>query len=285
MLKIVASIKEIKHLIQEAKKQDKTIGLVPTMGYLHDGHLSLVKRAREENDLVVVSIFVNPTQFGVNEDYDVYPRDLDRDRALCEEAGVDLIFHPSVEEMYPPGYKTYVEVHEITERLCGASRPGHFRGVTTVVNKLLNIVTPHRAYFGLKDAQQVVVIQRMVKDLNMNVEIVPCPIVREADGLAMSSRNVYLSGEDRKSALVLSKGLFAVRDQIEKGERDAQKILTFLQDFISREPEAKVDYIEIVDMETLEKISEIKGKVLIALAVKIGKVRLIDNIIVEVVTK
>ena len=281
MIKIITTIQEMKEIIKSHKAQGKTIGFVPTMGYLHEGHISLVKRAKEENDLVVVSIFVNPTQFGVNEDYDVYPRDLERDQKLSEEAGAEYIFHPTVAEMYPNGYQTYVEVFGITDKLCGASRPGHFRGVTTVVNKLFQIVAPHRAYFGLKDAQQVAVIEKMVRELNMDVEIVPCPIVRESDGLAMSSRNVNLSPTDRQSALVLSKSLMKAKEMIQAGNVDAKEIFKAIEDKITEETAVTVDYIKIVDFTNLEDIEVIKGRVLIALAAKVGKVRLIDNIIME----
>ncbi len=281
MVKMIATIHEMRKIIENEKQRGKTIGFVPTMGYLHEGHISLVKRAKAENDVVVVSIFVNPTQFGVNEDYDVYPRDLKRDKELSEAGGAEYIFHPTVEEMYPNGYQTYVEVFGITDKLCGASRPGHFKGVTTVVNKLFQIVSPNKAYFGLKDAQQVAVIQKMVKDLNMNVEIVPCPIIRESDGLAMSSRNVNLTPTDRQAALVLSRSLFNAKSLIEAGTRDAVELFGVIEDNIEEETSIKVDYIKIVDFETLEEVKEIKGKVLIALAAKVGKVRLIDNIIME----
>lgn len=281
MIKVITTIEEMKKIIKDEKSQGKSIGFVPTMGYLHDGHISLVKRAKVENDVVVVSIFVNPTQFGVNEDYDVYPRDLEGDKARSEEGGAQYIFHPTVEEMYPYGYQTFVEVFGITDKLCGASRPGHFRGVTTVVNKLFQIVSPHKAYFGLKDAQQVAVIEKMVKDLNMDVTVIPCPIVREADGLAMSSRNVNLSKTDRQSALVLSKSLFKAKEAIEAGIKDAKAIYLILESNISEEVSVHIDYIKIVDFDTLEDVTVIEGRVLIALAAKVGKVRLIDNIIME----
>lgn len=281
-MKIVETIKELKDIIKSNKKAGKTVGFVPTMGYLHQGHLSLIRTAKKDNDYVVVSIFVNPTQFGVGEDLEAYPRDLDRDARLSETAGADIIFHPSVEEMYPEGYLTYVEVEEITSVLCGASRPTHFKGVTTVVNKLFNIVEPDKAYFGQKDAQQIAVIQKMVKDLNMNVEIIPCPIVREEDGLAMSSRNTYLTIEQRKAALILSKSLFAAREMIKGGCKDAAELKKFMIASINSEPLAAIDYVEIVDAATLENITVLKGSILIALAVKFGKTRLIDNIRLEV---
>lgn len=281
-MKIAETINELKEIIKSNRKAGKTIGFVPTMGYLHQGHLSLIQAAKKENDFVVVSVFVNPTQFGVGEDLEAYPRDLERDARLSEAAGADVIFHPSVEEMYPGKYLTYVEVEEITKKLCGISRPTHFKGVTTVVNKLFNIVQPDKAYFGQKDAQQVAVIQKMVKDLNMNLEIIPCPIVREEDGLAMSSRNTYLTPEQRKAALILSKSLFAVKEMINDGCKDAAELKKFITSSISSEPLANIDYIEIVDAVTLDDISTLKGSILVALAVKFGKTRLIDNIRVEV---
>ena len=279
---IIKTIKEIKDIISNNKKQGKTIGFVPTMGFLHEGHLSLIRSAKKENDLVVVSIFVNPTQFGIGEDFEAYPRDLDRDAKLSESAGADVIFCPTISEMYPESYQTYVEVNEITNKLCGKSRPTHFKGVTTVVNKLFNIVEPHSAYFGQKDAQQVAVIQKMVKDLNMNIEVIPCPIIREADGLAMSSRNIFLSPEQRDAALILSKSLFFAKDKINKGCIDAVEIKETITKMINNEPLAAIDYIEIVDALSLSDITTIKGKVLVALAVRIGKTRLIDNVLVEV---
>ena len=279
---IIKTIKEIKAMVNENKKQGKSVGFVPTMGFLHEGHLSLIRAAKKENALVIVSIFVNPTQFGVGEDFEAYPRDLDTDAALSKSAGADVIFCPSISEMYPESYQTYVEVTEITNKLCGKSRPTHFKGVTTVVNKLFNIVEPHKAYFGQKDAQQLAVIQKMVRDLNMNIEIIPCPIVRDADGLAMSSRNTYLTPEQRDAALVLSKSLFFAKDMISKGCKDAVEIKEMMIKIITSEPLAVIDYIEIVDALSLNDIETLKGKVLIALAVKLGRTRLIDNILVEV---
>lgn len=281
-MRVIETISDLKAIIRTQKNLGRVIGLVPTMGYLHEGHLSLVNMSRQNNDYTVMSIFVNPTQFGPNEDFDRYPRDLERDLKLAEAAGVDVVFAPSVKEMYPDGYKTYVNVEGITEVLCGKSRPGHFRGVTTIVTKLFNIVEPHRAYFGQKDAQQVAVIKKMVKDLNMNVEIITCPIVREEDGLAMSSRNVYLSPEERKSAVILSKSLMEVEELIKKGETDAKKIRKYIIDRIQTEKNAVIDYVEVVNADTLENVDEIKGRVLVALAVKFGSTRLIDNVIVEV---
>lgn len=279
---IIQTIKDIKNIISDQKKQGKTIGFVPTMGFLHEGHLSLVRNAKKENDFVIVSIFVNPTQFGVGEDFEAYPRDLENDSRLSESAGADVIFCPSISEMYPGNYQTFVEVTEITNNLCGKSRPTHFRGVTTVVNKLFNIVEPNSAYFGQKDAQQVAVIQKMVKDLNMNIEVIPCPIIREEDGLAMSSRNTYLNPEQRNAALILSKSLFKAKDMISEGCVDAVQIKETLTKMINSEPLAAIDYVDVVDALSLNDIAILKGKVLLALAVKIGKTRLIDNIVVEV---
>ncbi|SES86522.1 pantoate--beta-alanine ligase [Anaerobranca gottschalkii] len=281
-MKIIENPQEMQSFIKEQKRAGKTVGFVPTMGYLHQGHLSLVERAKRENDLVVVSIFVNPTQFGQGEDFDIYPRDFERDKNLLAKLNIDVLFYPSVEDIYPSNYKTYVEVYDITDKLCGASRPGHFKGVTTIVTKLFNMVLPDRAYFGLKDAQQVLVIKQMVKDLNFPIEIVPCPIVREEDGLAMSSRNVNLKPHEREAALVLSKSLFAAQKLILDGERDGDKIKKFIAENISKEPLANIDYVKVVSAENLEEVKEIEGEILIALAVKIGKVRLIDNIMVEV---
>lgn len=281
-MQIFNHIAEIKNYLRKEQKNGKIIGFVPTMGYLHEGHLSLIRRAANENDMAVVSIFVNPTQFGPAEDFERYPRDLQRDVNLAQQAGANVIFAPDVAEMYPQGYKTYVEVQEITNTLCGASRPGHFRGVTTIVTKLFNIVRPDRAYFGQKDAQQAIVIQQMTKDLDMDVEIMVCPIVREKDGLAMSSRNVYLNPQEREQAVVLSESLALAKKLIIQGERDAFKIKAAIVDKITQKPLAKIDYVSIVDAQTLKDIHHITNRVLIALAVKFGSTRLIDNIIVEV---
>ncbi|WP_265443648.1 pantoate--beta-alanine ligase [Acetivibrio straminisolvens] len=281
-MRVIETISDLKAIVRTQKSMGRTIGFVPTMGYLHEGHLSLVNMSLQNNDYTIMSIFVNPTQFGPNEDFDRYPRDMERDLKLAESAGVDVVFAPSVKEMYPDGYNTYVNVEGITEVLCGKSRPGHFRGVTTIVAKLFNIVEPHRAYFGQKDAQQVAVIKKMVRDLNMNIEIITCPIVREEDGLAMSSRNVYLSPEERKSALILSKSLMESEELIKKGETSGEKIKKYIIDRIQTEKNAVIDYVEAVNADTLENIDEIKGRVLIALAVRFGNTRLIDNIIVEV---
>jgi len=247
------------------------------MGFFHEGHLSLMRQARVENDLVVVSIFVNPTQFGPKEDYKSYPRDLTRDSQMAQGVGVDVIFAPSVEDMYPDGYATYVSVEGLTEKMCGISRPDHFRGVTTVVTKLFNLVQPHRAYFGQKDAQQAIVIKRMAADLNTGIEIIVMPTIREADGLAMSSRNSYLNPEERKAALILNKSLNMAEKLINSGQRDVSIIYRKMQDFIQSEPLARIDYIAIVSADTLEDIDRLKGKILMALAVFIGRTRLIDN--------
>jgi len=281
-MRLIDKISDMKAIIRSNKSMGKTIGFVPTMGYLHEGHLSLAKRSVQENDFTVMSIFVNPTQFGPNEDFDKYPRDLERDLTLAEAAGVDVIFAPAVGEMYPDGYKTYVNVEDITEVLCGRSRPGHFRGVTTVVNKLFNIVEPNKAYFGQKDAQQVIVIKKMVRDLNMNLEVITCPIVREPDGLAMSSRNVYLNAEERKAAVILSKSLFEAEELIKKGEKSRKRIVEYIESAIKTEKLAVIDYVEVVSADNLETMEELRGSVLIALAVRFGKTRLIDNVIVEV---
>lgn len=281
-MRVIEYINDLKAIVRSQKSAGKSIGFVPTMGYLHEGHISLVKSSLHDNEFTIMSIFVNPTQFGPNEDFGKYPRDLDRDLIMAENAGVDVVFVPSVQEMYPDGYVTYVNVEEITQELCGQSRPGHFKGVTTIVNKFFNIVEPNKAYFGQKDAQQVVVIKRMVKDLNMNVEIITCPIVREKDGLAMSSRNAYLNSEERKAALVLSKSLFEAEELVKSGERDGLKIIEFINNKITSESLACVDYIKVSDPESLEDVAIINKKVLIALAVKFGTTRLIDNILVEV---
>ena len=280
---VLSKPEEVQRHCETVRLQGKSIGLVPTMGYFHEGHLTLMRRAREENDFLVVSLFVNPTQFGPNEDYERYPRDFERDRKQAEKEGVDLLFAPSVEDMYPPEYATYVEVTgTLTSVLCGAKRPGHFRGVTTVVAKLFNIVKPHKAYFGEKDAQQLRVIKRMVRDLNFDVEVISVPTVRESDGLAMSSRNEYLSPEERKAALVLWRSLNLARSLVEAGERSADRIISEMRRLIESEPLARIDYIEIVDSETLEKVDRIEGEVLVALAVFIGTTRLIDNIVISV---
>lgn len=280
-MRTITSIKDLKNAIKASKLSGKTVGFVPTMGYLHDGHASLLKYSIEDNEYTVLSIFVNPIQFSVNEDFSKYPRDIARDVHIAEGLGVDIIFVPTVEEMYPEGFKTCVEIEQITNKLCGATRPGHFKGVATVVNKLFNIIGPDRAYFGQKDAQQAAVIKQMVKDMNMNVEIIVCPIVREADGLAMSSRNVYLSPGEKKAATILSETLFAAGKLIQDGERDKGKVLGFITSQISSEPLARIEYTDIVNADTLEDIKVIQGRVLVALAVKIGNTRLIDNIVTD----
>jgi pantoate--beta-alanine ligase len=256
-----------------------TVGLVPTMGYLHEGHLSLVSRAKAENQHVIVSIFVNPTQFGPREDLSNYPRDLERDLSLLEPLGVDIVWNPSAEEIYPPGYQTWVEVEALTNPLEGAMRPGHFKGVTTVVAKLFNATQPHKAYFGQKDAQQAAVIRKMAKDLNFPLEVVICPTVREADGLAMSSRNKYLNEAERKAATVLFRSLSAAKELFEAGERDAEKIRRKMKDVLVSEPLAQVQYVSCADYDTLEELHEIKGKILLSMAVFVGKTRLIDNFV------
>jgi len=280
-MKIITSPAEIQNYCRSARADGMTIGLVPTMGFLHEGHLSLMRRARTENDLLVVSTFVNPTQFGQGEDYKKYPRDLQSDSEMAESVGVDIIFAPTPEDMYPTGYATFVNAERITEKMCGASRPIHFRGVTTVVTKLFNLVHPHKAYFGQKDAQQAVVIKRMVADLNFDIEITVMPIIREEDGIAMSSRNRYLSPAGRQAALVLSRSLHKAAKLVESGQTDAAEISHTMREVIEVEPLAEIDYIAIVDTDTLDDLDIVRGKVLIALAVFIGKTRLIDNIILH----
>jgi len=277
---ILTTVDKIREFIKDARTKGKSIGLVPTMGYFHEGHVSLMSRARQENDLVVVSLFVNPTQFGPGEDFQRYPRDLDRDARMAEEVGVDLLFCPSGEEMYPENYQTYVNVEKLSQGLCGASRPGHFRGVATVVLKLFNIVQPNRAYFGQKDYQQLKVIEQMVKDLNVPVEIVGMPIVRESDGVAMSSRNTYLSPEERRAARVLSKSLKYAQELLDNGVNDAGELSQRIEEFISKEPLAVIDYVAVVDPDTLEYLRIVENKALVALAVRIGTTRLIDNAII-----
>lgn len=283
---VIETAKEMLERSRQYRKEGKSIGFVPTMGALHEGHLSLIRRCAQENDVTVVSIFVNPTQFGPKEDYNRYPRDPEGDVKKAESAGADIVFMPTVEEMYPEGYSTYVEVTgELTEVLCSPFRPGHFRGVTTIVAKLFNIVEPDRAYFGKKDYQQWRVIQRMVRDLNMPIEIIGCPTVRETDGLAMSSRNRYLNQEERESALSLYRSLLAAKKRIEEGERKINNIIREMREFIESQPHVhKIDYIEVVEAETLRPISELKSgqNVVIALAVHVGSARLIDNMEVSV---
>ncbi len=277
-MRLVKTIKEIREIVSEWKKEGFTIGFVPTMGYLHEGHQSLIKNALE-NDKVIVSIFVNPIQFGPGEDFATYPRDIDRDMEKCSEAGADLIFAPLPEEMYLNDFSTFVDMTGPTDDLCGKARPGHFKGVCTVVNKLFNIVAPDKAYFGEKDAQQLAVIKRMVRDLNINIKIIGCPIIREKDGLAKSSRNTYLSVEERKAALVINKALTGGKNMIQNGEKNPDKIVSAITSVINEEPLAKIDYIKIVDADTISAVSEINGNILVAAAVYIGKTRLIDNFI------
>ncbi|MCS6852167.1 MAG: pantoate--beta-alanine ligase [Gemmataceae bacterium] len=278
---VVSTIAATRQHVTHARHRGLSIGLVPTMGALHAGHARLIRDARAETDYVVVSIFVNPTQFGPHEDLDRYPRTPERDVQLCAQEGVDLIFHPEVAEMYPPGFQTYVEVTELQRGLCGASRPGHFRGVATVVTKLLNIVQPDVAYFGQKDAQQARLVQQLVADLNIPVRIRVCPIVREADGLALSSRNQYLSPTQRRQAVVLSRALQAAATHVEAGERDAAALRRILAEHLRQAPDLRLDYAEVVDADTLQPVTTLRGRTLIALAAWLGTTRLIDNVIVE----
>ncbi|MGL4759853.1 MAG: pantoate--beta-alanine ligase [Sarcina sp.] len=278
----ISEIKYIREIVKEWKKQGFRVGFVPTMGYLHEGHESLIKKASKENDRVVVSIFVNPTQFGVNEDLDSYPKDLKRDSEICERAGANLIFNPEVNEMYFDNATTFVNMNGLTGELCGKSRPVHFQGVCTVVSKLFNIVTPDRAYFGEKDAQQLAVIKRMVRDLNIDVEVIGCPIIREKDGLAKSSRNSYLSKDERKAAIILNKAMTSAKEIIVDGERNSEEVKKHINSIVETEKLARVDYIEVVDSLSIEKVEVIDKSVLVAIAVHIGKTRLIDNFTFEV---
>ena len=279
-MQIVSTVEEVRKQVKKWREEGLSVGLVPTMGYLHEGHKSLMDAARKDNDKVVVSIFVNPMQFGPTEDLATYPRDLDHDAALCESAGVDLIFHPEAEEMYEKDFCSFVDMTGLTEGLCGKTRPIHFRGVCTVVNKLFNIVTPDHAYFGQKDGQQLAVIKRMVRDLNMDIEIVGCPIVREEDGLAKSSRNTYLSSEERKAALILSKTV-ALGKELAKTEKDANKVVEAMKKNIETEPLAKIDYVEAVDALSMAPVEKLEGTCMLAMAVYIGKTRLIDNTLIN----
>lgn len=281
-MKVINNINELRDVVREWKKERLTIGFVPTMGYLHEGHESLIKRASKENDKSIVSIFVNPTQFGPNEDLESYPRDLEKDKELCNRNNVDIIFNPTPEEMYYDDFVTFVNMDDLTEGLCGQSRPTHFRGVCTVVTKLFNIVNADRAYFGEKDAQQLAVIKRLVRDLNIDIEIIGCPIVREEDGLAKSSRNTYLSKDERAAAIVLNRALKEAYRLISNGERNSYIIKTVIEDIISNESLAKVDYVEVVDALNLKKVDIIERDTLIAIAVYIGKTRLIDNFIFKI---
>ena len=279
-MKIVKTVEEVRQEVKAWRKEGLTVGLVPTMGFLHEGHKSLIDRAVAENDRVVVSDFVNPTQFGAGEDLESYPRDLSRDAELCREAGASLLFNPEPEEMYAQDACTMVDMSgDLTTELCGRTRPIHFRGVCTVVSKLFNIVAPDRAYFGQKDAQQLAVIRRMVRDLNFDIEIVGCPIIREEDGLAKSSRNTYLNSEERKAALVLSRAVAKGRAMAEAGEKDTDKIVAEMTDCINQEPLARIDYVKAVNAETIVPVSVMEPPVLMAMAVYVGKTRLIDNFI------
>ena len=281
-MKIATTIAEVRAQVREWKQQGLTVGLVPTMGYLHEGHASLVKTSVQQCDRTVASVFLNPTQFGPGEDLETYPRDFEHDCALLTECGCDMVFHPEVSEMYPDGFATFVEVQsEMPRQLCGKTRPIHFRGVCTVVSKLFNIVTPDKAFFGQKDAQQLAIIRRMVLDLSMGIEIVGCPIIREADGLAKSSRNTYLSAEERKAALVLSKAVFLGEKLVREGETDADKLVSEMKACIEAEKLAKIDYVSAVDAVTMESVHRIARPVLVAMAVYIGKTRLIDNFLTE----
>jgi pantoate--beta-alanine ligase len=280
MLKVIKSVKAMNDLSSSMRRKGRSIGFVPTMGYLHDGHISLVKKAKEQNDVVVVSIFVNPTQFGPKEDLKKYPRDMKRDIAILSKNGADVVFYPSVKEMYPKGYGTYIEVKGLSDKLCGASRPGHFKGVATVVAKLFNIVRPDAAYFGEKDYQQLVIIRRMVSDLNMNVKVVSMPTVREKSGLAMSSRNSYLSKEEITRALVISRALKFAKALVASGVTSAPRIRAAISQLM-RTASLKIDYISICDPVTLDEKSLIKGKTLVAVAAYVGKTRLIDNIVIR----
>ena len=279
-MKVVKTIKEVREIVGGWRQEGLSVGLVPTMGYLHEGHQSLIKKSASQNDRTVVSVFVNPIQFGPNEDLEAYPRDLNRDIKAVEEAGGDLIFNPEPSEMYPGHFTSFIDTTETTELLCGAVRPVHFRGVCTVVGKLFNIVTPDRAYFGQKDAQQLATIRRFVRDLNFPLEIIACPIVREDDGLAKSSRNTYLNAEERQAALILSKSLKKGQEAIESGEKDAKTIIAIIKNSLQSEPLARIDYVEVVDFENIQRVDKIEGETLVAIAVYIGKTRLIDNFII-----
>ena len=278
-MQLVHTIAEVREIVSSWRKEGLTVGLVPTMGYLHEGHQSLIKKSVEQNDRTVVSVFVNPIQFGPNEDLATYPRDINRDMEKVKEVGGDLIFNPEPSEMYPGHFTSFIDTTETTELLCGAVRPIHFRGVCTVVGKLFNIVCPDRAYFGQKDAQQLATIKRFARDLNFPIEIVACPIIREEDGLAKSSRNTYLSPEERKAALILSQSLKLGKKAIEEGEKSAKKIIDIITTNIKTEPLARIDYVEVVDFENIQRVDTIEGETLVAIAVYIGKTRLIDNFI------
>ncbi|MCX7983054.1 MAG: pantoate--beta-alanine ligase [Syntrophales bacterium] len=277
-MEIIKTVKEMQEKAEKLRQTGKIISFVPTMGYFHEGHLSLMREGRKLGDCLVVSIYVNPTQFGPNEDLDRYPRDFERDHKMAESVGVDVIFYPSNGEMYPAGYQTYVNVEKVTQNLCGLSRPGHFRGVATVCCKLFNIVKPHYAVFGRKDFQQLVVIKQMVRDLNIDLQVIPMPTMREADGLAMSSRNVYLSEKERESALSLSRSLRMAERMYEAGERNVERIVQEVTNFITGHPFTKIDYVKICDVDSMmDIVGEIDRPAVLALAVFVGKTRLIDN--------
>ena len=282
MIPVIKTVREVREHVRAWRNEGLSVGLVPTMGFLHEGHRSLIERAVAENDRVVVSIFVNPIQFAPNEDLESYPRDIEADRALCTDAGAAMIFNPEPAEMYPQGFCTAVDMNGLKFELCGKSRPIHFSGVCTVVTKLFNIVGPDRAYFGQNDAQQLAIIRRMVRDLNMPLEVVGCPIVREEDGLAKSSRNTYLNEQERAAALILSKTIFLGQKLVDEGERDAKKLIAAMEANIATEPLARIDYVDVVDAENIERIDRLEGEVLVAMAVHIGKTRLIDNFIASV---
>ncbi len=281
-MKIVHTIEEVRKEVKAWKSAGASVGFVPTMGYLHAGHGSLIQASVKGNDKTVVSIFVNPMQFGPNEDLESYPRDLEADAKLCESLGADLIFNPEPEEMYAQGFCSFVNMTGLPDALCGLTRPVHFKGVCTVVNKLFNIVAPDRAYFGQKDAQQLAIIMRMVKDLNMDIEVIGCPIIREDDGLARSSRNIYLTADERAQAVILSKSVELGKKMIADGQRDAATVLSAMKELINTAPLADIDYVEMVDMNTMNSIEKIEGNVLCAMAVRFGKARLLDNFILEV---
>ena len=282
MIPVIKTVREVREHVRAWRNEGLNVGLVPTMGFLHEGHRGLIERAVAENDRVVVSIFINPIQFAPNEDLESYPRDIEADRALCTDAGAAMIFNPEPAEMYPQGFCTAVDMNGLKFELCGKSRPIHFSGVCTVVTKLFNIVGPDRAYFGKKDAQQLAIIRRMVRDLNMPLEVVGCPIVREEDGLAKSSRNTYLNEQERAAALILSKTIFLGQKLVDEGERDAKKLIASMEANIATEPLARIDYVDVVDAENIERIDRLEGEVLVAMAVYIGKTRLIDNFIASV---
>jgi pantoate--beta-alanine ligase len=278
-VEVITGIEEMRRRAIDIRKEGRSIGFVPTMGAFHEGHLSLMRVAREENDVVVVSVFVNPTQFGPDEDYERYPRDLERDKALAEEVGVEIIFAPTPADMYPSGYLTYVETERMSKLLCGRFRPHHFRGVTTVVAKLFNIIMPHRAYFGQKDYQQALIIKRMIEDLNYEIEMRVLPIVRDGDGVALSSRNTYLGKEEREAARILNLSLRMAEGLLNEGEREARRIINEMKKMINEERLARIEYISICDPNTLEEIPRVEEEAFIAMAVRIGETRLIDNLI------